>query len=204
MVAYNFQSQFAPKVAALEKLQTIRPRFNKNGKERRHARAGENVQLYQGMRSRECRKLVTPDPVCLGAWPITIDAFETHPGGMTLAAFPCADAQFAAYSGFKIDEGFARADGFRSVEAMLDWFDKTHGFPFEAMLIMWHPTGLFRARGGGLVAWRGFYESPLDALDDSVKILTSPGGRSLPSQYFEWIEDPAEAAELVAAGKVIA
>ena len=31
----------------------------------------------------------------------------------------------------------AKADGFGSWEEMLDWFEKTHGLPFEGLLIRW-------------------------------------------------------------------
>ena len=59
MPAYTFQSRFAPLVASGEKRQTIRA----IGK-RRHAAVGDRIQLYTGMRTKACRKLVTPDPVC--------------------------------------------------------------------------------------------------------------------------------------------
>lgn len=57
MVAYSFKRVFAPAVEARIKTQTIR------GHRRRHARPGEPMQLYTGMRTRHCRKLI-PDPVC--------------------------------------------------------------------------------------------------------------------------------------------
>lgn len=52
MVAYNFQARFAPDVAAGRKLQTIRAEGR-----RAHAKAGDRVQLYTGMRTKACRKL---------------------------------------------------------------------------------------------------------------------------------------------------
>ena len=52
MVAYNFQARFAPDVAAGRKLQTIRAQGR-----RTHAKAGDRVQLYTGMRTKACRKL---------------------------------------------------------------------------------------------------------------------------------------------------
>lgn len=60
MVAYNFQAQFADAVHRGFKRQTIRaPR--KHG----HVQAGAPVQLYTGMRTRGCRKLIDPDPICI-------------------------------------------------------------------------------------------------------------------------------------------
>lgn len=69
MVAYNFKEQFAPLVSSGIKRQTIRA----NG-DRRHAAPGESVQLYTGQRTKECRKLVEPDPVCVRSRPIGISA----------------------------------------------------------------------------------------------------------------------------------
>jgi hypothetical protein len=56
MPAYNFQKQFAPLVQSGEKRQTIRTL----GK-RSHAQPGNKLQLYTGMRTKQCRKLVDPD-----------------------------------------------------------------------------------------------------------------------------------------------
>lgn len=58
MVAYSFQKMFAPQVEGLTKRQTVR------ANRKRHARPGEAVQLYTAMRTKYCRKLVTPDPIC--------------------------------------------------------------------------------------------------------------------------------------------
>lgn len=35
------------------------------------------------------------------------------------------------------EDQLARADGFASIDDMLDWFHKTHGLPFEGVLIEW-------------------------------------------------------------------
>lgn len=49
MVAYSFKARFADPILAGEKRQTIR------GARKRHARPGEELQLYTGMRTRQCR-----------------------------------------------------------------------------------------------------------------------------------------------------
>lgn len=57
MVAYNFSERFAGPVERGEKRQTIRkPRVNG------HAKVGDSLQLYTGMRTASCRKL--RDAVC--------------------------------------------------------------------------------------------------------------------------------------------
>tara|TARA_R110002096_G_scaffold172484_10_gene346217 strand:+ start:719 stop:1081 length:363 start_codon:yes stop_codon:yes gene_type:complete len=59
-------AKFADDVTAGRKNFTIR------ADRKRHARPGEPVQLYTGMRTRSCRKLVDPDPVCEKITPIII------------------------------------------------------------------------------------------------------------------------------------
>ena len=34
-------------------------------------------------------------------------------------------------------EELAQADGFENFDAMLAWFDKTHGLPFKEFLVEW-------------------------------------------------------------------
>ncbi|QBF31524.1 ASCH domain-containing protein [Thalassococcus sp. S3] len=67
MVAYSFQKRFAPMIEAGFKLHTIR------GHRKRHAFPGERLQLYQGMRTKACRKIIDPDPMCLSVEPIRIE-----------------------------------------------------------------------------------------------------------------------------------
>lgn len=119
MVAYNFQTRFADQISAGTKTQTIRA----IGK-RRHAREGERLQIYTGMRTKVCRKLLAPDPVCVRAEMITISRDGVHypQGGECMT--PCV---------------LARRDGFASFQEMLDWFERTHGLPFTGILIKWRP-----------------------------------------------------------------
>lgn len=120
MPAYNFQKQFAPLVESGEKRQTIRV-FGK----RRHARPGESLQLYTGMRTKACRKLVDPDPVCTFAAVVYICRGIGYPA-VLIAGHETPDP-----------DAFARADGFDDFCAMLDWFGKWDGLPFDGVLIKW-------------------------------------------------------------------
>jgi hypothetical protein len=65
MVAYSFQTQFAAPIAAGSKRQTIR------ADRKRHARLGETLQLYTGMRSRKCR--LVGRAICIGVGPVRLD-----------------------------------------------------------------------------------------------------------------------------------
>lgn len=118
MVAYNFQRRFADDVATGRKRQTIRaPR-----KDNRHAKPGDRLQLYTGMRTKACRKL--DEGICKISTYCAI-----REDGITLGNHPRVD----------IDE-FAVADGFEDFESMKTWFRKTHGLPFIGQLIVWDPA----------------------------------------------------------------
>ncbi len=67
MVAYSFNKIFVPQVEDWTKRQTVR------GHRKRHARPREPVQLYTAMRTRHCRKLVDPDPVCTAVHEIRVE-----------------------------------------------------------------------------------------------------------------------------------
>jgi len=115
MVAYSFQGRFAAAVESGAKHQTIRA----NGK-RRHAKPGDKLQLYTGMRTKACHKL--RDAVCHDACPITLDRDRVttfHP------------------QEFLDPEMIAKLDGFSSWVEMRDWFEKMHGLPFSGTMIRW-------------------------------------------------------------------
>jgi hypothetical protein len=38
-------------------------------------------------------------------------------------------------------DAFAKSDGFSNWQEMVDWFQATHGLPFEGHLIMWELQG---------------------------------------------------------------
>lgn len=115
MVAYNFQKQFADAVEHGLKCKTIRA----EGK-RRHAKPGDIVTLYTGMRTKACRKL--GEGVCE-----TSTYCAIREDGITFGNYPKVD----------IDD-FARSDGFRDFDDMKEWFRKMHGLPFIGRLIEWH------------------------------------------------------------------
>lgn len=126
MVAYSFQGQFVQRIQAKTKSQTIRA----HGK-RRHVRPGERIQLYTGMRTKACRKIIEPDPVCVAVLPILLDR---NGGGYNRILI---NGEPLSRKGF--DE-FAREDGFESAKAMADFWMETHGAEskiFEGVLILW-------------------------------------------------------------------
>jgi hypothetical protein len=120
MPALNFQKQFADRVAAGEKRQTIR------AWRKRPFRTGDKLFLYTGMRHpKACRKLGEATasrvvPIVIGDGP---GANQIYVDGGWLTAKECT--------------ALATADGFECVTDMLDWFRKTHGLPFYGQLIQW-------------------------------------------------------------------
>lgn len=125
MVAYNFAAQFAGAVADGRKQMTIR----RNGN-RRHARAGERLQLYTGQRTTACRKLVDPDPICMVSHPIQIWIADHCILDIRIDIFPVQD----------IDR-FATDDGFADAAAMHRFFLRMHGPGlFVGRIILWEPA----------------------------------------------------------------
>ena len=124
MVAYSFKKRFADKVVAREKRQTIRA----HRKGSRHARPGERMQLYFGMRTKHCRKLID-DPVCESVTPIDITVPSA--GLATYRMEP--DDEFE-----EIDDDFARADGFDCAADFTAFWQQEHGLGlFSGVLIKW-------------------------------------------------------------------
>ena len=108
MVAYNFSIEFADLVASGKKCQTIRQSLR--------CKVGDRLQLYTGQRTKECRKLITPDPVCINTQVIMLLLDD-----------------FGA-----ISDDFAQADGFKDGKEMQFWFRNKYQTPvFRGVLIKW-------------------------------------------------------------------
>ncbi len=126
MPALNFKKQFAEAVEWGHKRQTIRA-DRKDG--RPHCKRGDTLKLYTGMRSKSCRLLAV--------------AKVTHTARVTIEATCMKLDGRLLYSilhdrdGPLTDNEFAKADGFDSFTDMANWFDETHGLPFEGTVIYW-------------------------------------------------------------------
>lgn len=95
---------------------------------RRHARPGEVVQLYHGMRTKQC--FLIGRARCVSVEPIEIIVKE-H-------SMPTRLSGKHVGGGFLRE--FARADGFESAEDMLAFWREEHGLgKFEGLLIRWEP-----------------------------------------------------------------
>lgn len=124
MVAYSFKARFAEPILQGTKTQTIRaPR-------KRHARAGEELQLYTGMRTKQCKlirraKCVDVGHVFLSFLNARVEAWDTG------TAWTTPDEL----------QAFAEQDGFASWKDLRQFWEKEHpGFDqFEGVLIRWAP-----------------------------------------------------------------
>jgi uncharacterized protein YqfB (UPF0267 family) len=95
MVAYSFQPRFVPLIESGTKTQTIR------ADRKRHARPGETLQLYTGMRTRSCRLIREAE--CVSVTPIRLDFERTQSiviGEEDALMTPCARDLFARRDGF--------------------------------------------------------------------------------------------------------
>lgn len=89
---------------------------------RRHARAGETLQLYTAMRTKQCQKI--GEAKCVYVQPIVIIVYKTK------LKIPLA-------TNLNL---FARADGFQDAADMHAFWLKEHGLgKFEGVLIRWEP-----------------------------------------------------------------
>jgi hypothetical protein len=128
MTAYSFKPRFVEPILTLRKHQTIRaPRLGRS----RHVRPGEQIQLYAGMRTKQCRLIGVA--TCTAVTPITLD-FINH-------SFAIGAGQWTTYA--RRNE-FARRDGFDTWQEMEHFWQVEHdGMKmFTGVLIEWDPQSL--------------------------------------------------------------
>lgn len=122
MVAYSFQKQFAEPILAGTKGGTIR------ADRKRHARPGEDLQLYTGMRTKHCRLIARRR--CLAVEPIEL---RLRPDAIF---FP-----FSVIVSARRLDAFARFDGFADWDALRAFWRETHEAldVFAGQNIRWLP-----------------------------------------------------------------
>ncbi|MBY6244162.1 hypothetical protein [Methylosinus sp. Sm6] len=148
MVAYSFQKRFAEPIEAGTKRQTIRP------DRKRHARPGEELQLYTGMRTKHCKHIRRAR--CKGVYPIALSPRRRW--AWVGAGYECAflhgeprDASEIGLDRYGLSgrfvtpylEAFARADGF------IGWGDLAR-FWFEQHEEMREEHSIFT---GKIIVW---------------------------------------------------
>lgn len=125
MVAYSFKKRFAAPIRAGTKRQTIRAERKGRG---RHARPGEALQLYTGMRTKHCEKIVD-DQACRDVQRVLLN----WSNGPLLVGIN------GTMLGNKATAEFIVADGFVNEADMRAFWEAEHpGVEvFEGVLIKW-------------------------------------------------------------------
>jgi hypothetical protein len=115
-----FKPQFAALVKSGKKRQTVRP--TPKG---RMPVAGDTIEMRQwtGMPYRSKQRLLGESTI-VHVERISIDRTALIKNG-------------GNYFGLLICDEFARADGFKDFADMVQWFDETHGLPFQGIVIYW-------------------------------------------------------------------
>lgn len=133
MVAYNFQRRFVPAIESGAKCHTIR-RISK----RRHARVGEFLQLYTGMRTKSCRKIFEDDRICTLSSRIDLLILPNCIGAIRLGEARSYGKRLRHTDCEEQIERFAVEDGFDSAADMhAFWLDFHGAGTFRGMMIGW-------------------------------------------------------------------
>ena len=127
MVAYSFKQRFASRILDGSKRQTIR------ADRRRHARPGEQLQLYTGMRTKHCKLIARV--ACEIVSPVRL-VFDATGGAQAFEV----DGRLLLEPAMLT---FARADGFNSIEDMAAFWRAEHpGIDdFRGWVIRWGVIG---------------------------------------------------------------
>ena len=114
----GFKAQFADLVERREKTQSIRARGDR-------FKVGGHIQLYTGLRTKACRKLVADDPVCLSVEPVVIHHHWMEVDGRRLLSTERIE--------------MAHADGFAGYWDFATFFadQQNHTLPWRGFLIKW-------------------------------------------------------------------
>lgn len=131
MVAYSFQKRFVGAIRSGAKRQTIRaPRAH-------HARPGKWLQLFTGMRTKHCVKII-PDPLCVRLSAVRLVIADGCLADLVAGGRCLRPEEF---------DDFARRDGFADAADMAGFWVTQHcppgqrGLIFNGWLIEWVPQG---------------------------------------------------------------
>jgi hypothetical protein len=123
MVAYSFKERFIAPIETGTKRQTVRA----DGK-RRHARPGEDLQLYYAMRTKQCRLIRRARCIDVAAIRLRFQR-------------PDVILNYGARAIHYAPDAFAREDGFKDWADLCAFWEAEHGalHEFEGTLIRWAP-----------------------------------------------------------------
>lgn len=144
MVAYGFKKFFGPQIEDGTKTHTIR------GHRRRHAHPGEQLQLFTGLRTVHCRKIID-DPICIKVLPIVIMSTDLIGSGIAYVEINGTPLRYDEIEAFAVSDGFAperlrglapaKLIGSTARETMgRFWAENNPGSRFEGVIIRWSPN----------------------------------------------------------------
>jgi hypothetical protein len=132
MVAYSFQKRFVEPILAGTKCQTIR------ADRRRHARPDEELQLYTGMRTRQCKLICRA--VCEEVLPIVLCFGDGSDEWVSFRSLTFRTS--IALDHFALRDGFADWSDLKAF-----WREQHPGVDrFEGVLISWSPLSIVADR----------------------------------------------------------
>ena len=139
MVAYSFKARFEAPILAGLKHGCLTPEMKRHtirADRRRHVRSGEAIQLYYGMRTRQCRLIGVG--ICTWVAPIYMLLAPAGEGGEVTIMRP--DADYTGHTQEELDR-FAQGDGFRDWADLLAFWAKEHPDQqtFSGVIINWEP-----------------------------------------------------------------
>lgn len=138
MVAYSFQGQFVAPIQVGLGIESCNPGIEIHPKthtiradRKRHARPGEELQLYRGMRTRSC--FLIGRARCTSIKRIEL-VFRGRRRGVWIDGSRAAAAA-------KDRDSFARSDGFENWAGLADFWKENHGDPasWEGVIVYWEP-----------------------------------------------------------------
>lgn len=133
MVAYSFKRRFVDPILSGTKIGTIR------ADRKRHARPGEELQLYVGMRTKSCQLIARGR--CVAVNRITLAFRDLREAGIEGAPVIIEEG---AHNHNGLDE-FARSDGFKDWAELVVFWNKQHGSDvriFTGIRILWDVASL--------------------------------------------------------------
>lgn len=139
MVAYSFRPQFVEAIKRGLEPGPLTPRMKRQTMRavgrKRHADPGDELQLYQGQRTKQCRLLGAARCVRIRD---VILRFDSHVGD-SVSVFNDYDTDEMVY-GLLLD-AFARRDGFADWAELRGFWLREHGLPprWAGYLIEWEP-----------------------------------------------------------------
>lgn len=115
-----FKPQFAGLVERGEKTQTVRPT------PKRMPRPGDRISLrcWTGKPYRSKQRVLMESTIT------RVETIRISAAGIMLLGGGLLASR-------TMDDEFARADGFDHFPEMADWFQQTHGLPFDGIVIHW-------------------------------------------------------------------